>query len=138
MKYILFLSLLSFTSFAQLSTQDLPGTWKIVHFAGEDPYASEQLMRAAEAEALTTSYTFNAEGTFTITSQAISESVLETYLEGTWEIKGDSLILSYTSTDEPVAGYKIVKVDTDVIRLSQSFQDDMGRSQYSYVLKREG
>lgn len=128
--FLFALVLSSIISSAQLTAQDMPGTWQTVYFATNMAFLSEELIEGGRQEALSTVYSFSADGTFTVTSdgiQELSESGQET---GTWSISDGNVLLKYSNSEYGTQSFSINLYDGRILRLEQNMEDG---SAFRYV-----
>lgn len=129
MKKTIFLftfALSSIISSAQLTAEDMPGTWQTVYFATNMAFLSEELIEGGRKEALSTVYTFSEDGTFTVTSDAIKELNESGQETGTWKISGEAIILKYTDEEDRTQPFNINLYDGRILRLEQNMEDGSG------------
>lgn len=132
--FLFALVLSSIISSAQLTAQDMPGTWQTVYFATDMAFLSEELIEGGRQEALSTVYSFSSDGTFTVTSDAIKELSESGQETGTWSISDGTVLLKYSNAEYGTQSFSINLYDGRVLRLEQNMEDG---SAFRYVWEKQ-
>jgi hypothetical protein len=110
---------ISFNSNAQVENDKINGDWKVVSFSANTPSLSPSLLKGAREEALSSTYSFRTDKTFTMQSEYVTPPE-----NGYWNISDkNEIIMNYNPGGKQNKEiYKIELLNSSTMKWSQ----DMG------------
>ncbi len=116
---------------AQINKDEIIGTWKVVEFHTVAPTLSLALIEGAKGEALSSTYSFRKDKTFSMKSNIVSNGE-----DGNYEFLSDNVIeMTFTSTKhKSKSEYHLELVNDNLMKWTQ----DLGElGSFSMKLKKE-